>query len=83
MSSVKTYDDLFSNKPTKLGEVINSIGQEIIFYEHPIFREDYPILCVCHELKLISSTNYYDIDDILLTYDPVFINGDLVLLKKL
>lgn len=46
------YSKLMALKPTEYERMVNSLGQEIVFYEHPIKGDEAEVICVCHELEL-------------------------------
>ena len=72
------YEKLMSKNPTEYERFTNSKGQEIVFGEDPIEGCDAPIICVCHELKLASSSDFYETDDMLEShkeYEPSFEDG--------
>lgn len=72
------YAQLIQQQPTVYSKFINSIGQEIEFVEHPIKGENYPVICVCHELKLAACSTFYETVDMLADhkeYEPKFIEG--------
>tara|TARA_X000001382_G_C3069822_1_gene147098 strand:+ start:190 stop:444 length:255 start_codon:yes stop_codon:yes gene_type:complete len=74
------YEKLISNNPTEYERFTNSKGQEIVFVEHPTQGDNYPIICVCHELKLASSSDFFETDDMLEShkeYEPSFEDGKL------
>ena len=74
------YSNLMETNPTKYGEIINKKNQLIEFYEHPRYGEDAPVIAVCHSLKIASSTDFYELDDmtsIFEDYRPMFIEGVL------
>lgn len=61
---------------------VNSLGQEIEFVEHPIDGDTAQVICVCHELKLASSSGFMETDDMLedhKEYEPKFIGGKFVI----
>jgi hypothetical protein len=69
-------------KPFELDKMTNSLGQEIVFLEHPTEGQDAEIICACHELKLADYSTFYDLDDMLADhkeYEPTFVNGKLYL----
>ena len=43
------YEKLMSYNPSEYGSMVNSLGQKIIFVEHPIRGDEYPVIAVCHE----------------------------------
>lgn len=57
------YGILMAQNPTLLHTQINQSGQEIQYYEHPYYGEDYPVIAVSHEHQKAVLTNFYD------TYD--------------
>jgi hypothetical protein len=73
------YEKLTAYQPTEYGRMTNSIGQEIIFVEHPISGDFYFIIAVCHELKLAAATDFFELDDMTADhgeYEPLFIDGN-------
>lgn len=52
-----------SKDPFKFGSMLNSKGQTIEFYEHPILGDEAEVICVCHELKTASNSTFYDTAD--------------------
>lgn len=67
--------------PTEYGEIINSLGQTITFYEHPTKGDEYPVICVCHELQLAEASDFWETTDMEEPhgeYTPAFVNGELV-----
>ena len=76
------YEKLMKFKPFELDKMTNSLGQEIVFLEHPTEGQDAEIICACHELKLADYSTFYDLDDMLADhkeYEPTFVNGKLYL----
>lgn len=76
------YEKLISLNPTSYGKMINSIGQEIEFFEHPIKGDTTFVLCVCHQLKLASYSTFMETDDMTAEhkeYEPTFVNGILLI----
>ena len=72
------YEKLMSWNPTEYGKMTNSHGQVIVFVEHPIYGDEYPVIAVCNELKLASSTDFFELDDMMADhkeYEPSFENG--------
>ena len=67
-------------EPTKLGEIKNNLNQLIEFYEHPLKGDLYPVIAICHELKLAEITDFFELDDMTSPhedYRPLFIDGAL------
>jgi hypothetical protein len=75
------YKKLTALNPTKYGSMINSLGQEIIFVEHPLKGDEYPVIAICHELQLAGVTDFFELDDMMADhgeYEPWFNeNGEL------
>jgi len=72
------YEKLMAENPTEYGRMVNSYGQEIVFVEHPIHGDESPVIAVCHELKLASSTDFFELDDMMADhkeYEPNFEGG--------
>ena len=69
-----------SQNPTKYGQMTNSLGQLIEFYEHPTRGEVAPVICACHELQLADYSGFFETDDMTADhgeYEPSFVNGEL------
>lgn len=80
MSNKLNYTRLMALSPTKYTEMINSDGQLIEFYEHPIHGDSAEVICVCHDLQLASYSGFFDCDDMInldKEYEPLFIDGQL------
>ena len=74
------YEKLMKHNPTSLGIIVNSIGQEIEFFEHPLKGDEFPVIIVCHELKLADYSDFMETDDMIAShkeYEPKFINKKL------
>jgi hypothetical protein len=72
------YNKLIERNPYVYVKFTNSLGQEIEFVEHPIKGDTYPVICVCHNLKLAASSDFYETVDMLADhkeYEPKFIDG--------
>lgn len=72
------YDKLISQNPTEYGRMTNSLGQEIVFVEHPTQGGDYPVICINHELKLAACSDFCETDDMEADhkeYEPSFQDG--------
>tara|TARA_R110000803_G_C11951637_1_gene317747 strand:- start:603 stop:857 length:255 start_codon:yes stop_codon:yes gene_type:complete len=73
------YNKLMNHNPSEYESFVNSKGQNISFVEHPIVGDEYPIICVCHDLKLACSSDFFETDDMLADhkeYEPSFENGN-------
>ena len=69
------YEKLMGWNPMELGKMANSLGQEIVFYEHPILGDEAFIICACHKLKLAQDSDFLDLHDMVAEhgeYEPSF-----------
>lgn len=68
------YKKLMNANPTKLGELINQLGQRIELYEHPTQGQSFPIIAVSHEHAAAANTMFMDKGDFyyLSEYNPIF-----------
>lgn len=76
------YEKLMNLNPTSYGKMINSIGQEIEFFEHPLRGDEAEVICVCHDLKLAEYSTFFETDDMKAShgeYEPSFVNGILLI----
>jgi hypothetical protein len=74
------YKKLMEAEPTEYDRMTNSIGQEIVFYEHPYKGDEFPVIIVCHELELADYTDFMETDDMMedhKEYEPSFVDGKL------
>lgn len=74
------YAKLMANNPTEYDRMTNSIGQEIVFYEHPLRGDEFPVIIVCHALQLADNTDFMETDDMMQDhreYEPSFVDGKL------
>ena len=74
------YKKLMEYNPTEYDRMINSKGQEIVFYEHPLRGDEFPVIIVCHELELADYTDFMETTDMMEVhkeYEPSFVNGKL------
>jgi hypothetical protein len=74
------YKKLMEYNPTEYDRMINSKGQEIVFYEHPLRGDEFPVIIVCHELELADYTDFMETTDMMedhKEYEPSFVNGKL------
>jgi len=74
------YQKLMDRNPTSYGKMINDQGQEIEFFEHPIFGDESEVIVACHELKLASYSTFFETDDMTAEhgeYQPSFVDGQL------
>lgn len=76
------YQKLVDDNPTEYGRMVNSLGQEIVFVEHPYRGDEAPVICICHELKKASYSTFYELDDMLADhkeYEPSFQDGHFLI----
>lgn len=76
------YTKLMSHKPTSFGTMVNSIGQTIEFYEHPLRGDEAEVIAVCHDLQLAEYSSFFEIDDMIAEhgeYEPTFEDGKLLI----
>lgn len=69
------YLKLIDADPTSFGIITNSKGQQIEFIEHPRLGDEYPVICVCHELQLAEASDFFETDDMTADhkeYEPWF-----------
>lgn len=69
-----------AENPTEYSRMTNSLGQEIVFYEHPFKGDEFPVIIVCHALELADYTDFMEEDDMIAThkeYEPSFVDGKL------
>jgi hypothetical protein len=74
------YKKLMEYNPTEYDRMVNSKGQEIVFYEHPLRGDEFPVIIVCHELELADYTDFMETTDMMedhKEYEPSFVNGKL------
>lgn len=76
------YDKLMAHNPTEYGRMTNSLGQEIIFVEHPLRGDETPVICVSKDLKLASYSTFYELYDMTAEhkeYEPSFQEGNFLI----
>lgn len=74
------YARLMKLEPFKYGSMMNDMGQQIDFYEHPLRGEEAEVIAVSHEMQLAEYTGFYELDDMTAEhgeYQPAFIDGEL------
>lgn len=75
------FDKLMGLNPTEYDRMVNSVGQTIIFMEHPLRGDESPVICVCPELKLAQDSSFFETDDMMADhkeYEPIFKDGLLI-----
>lgn len=66
--------------PTEYTRITNKLGQEVVFYEHPSYGDEYPVIAVIHEYKVAVCTDFYDTDDMVAEhgeYTPAYMHGEV------
>lgn len=68
-----------SNSPFEYERMTNTIGQEIVFYEHPLRGDEATIIVVFPAFEAAFSSDFYDLNDMteIIDYMPFLINGEL------
>lgn len=69
------YTKFMSHNPTAYGEMVNTKGQTITFYEHTIKGDESEVICVCHELRLSDYSTFFETEDMMAEhgeYEPWF-----------
>lgn len=75
------FEKLMSHKPTEYGTMINSLGQKIIFVEHPTMGDEYPVIAVFINEKKAFATDFFELDDMTADhkeYEPILINNEII-----
>lgn len=65
-------------KPHEYERLINSLGQEIVFYEHPTFGDMDSIFVYFPKEDRLFDSNFFELDDMLADhkeYEPVIVDG--------
>ena len=57
------YTKLMAANPLEYSSIVNQANQTITFMEHPTKGEDYPVIAVCHALKVAYCTDFWDTGD--------------------
>ena len=86
--SVQDYALLIDRKATQYGVLINWCGQKIVFYEDPIYGDEFPVWVAFPDFEVAFLTSFFDVDDmneICGDYTPVFISqtGECKLLYEI
>jgi len=75
--SVKDYAMLIDQKATQYDVLINWYGQKVVFYEDPIYGDEFPVWVAFPDFEVAFLTSNFDIDDmneVKGDYTPVFIS---------
>lgn len=72
---VISKEKLMAKEPTHLRTIKNNAGQDVHFYEHPIYGDEHSVLAVIDEVAF--DTDFYDLEDFKLHtgYMPTLVNG--------
>ena len=74
------YTKLMAHKPTVYGEMVNSLGQTVVFAEHPLRGDEHPVICICHELELAGTSTFFETEEMEdEVYEPTFVDGRLLI----
>ena len=74
------YKKLKEWNPTEYGRMTNSLGQEIIFVEHPIHGDEVPVIVMFPDQERAFRTDFFELDDMTAEhgeYEPRLIDGEL------
>ena len=69
------YHKFMDQDPFEYGQMTNSKGQTIHFYEHPFYGDEHEIIVVCHSMQMVSDSGFFDIEDMTAEhgeYEPWF-----------
>ena len=77
------YNLMAEMKATVLGSMFNELNQELIFLEHPIHGDIFPIIVAFPEQQVAFPSDFYDLDDMMNAehseYRPFLIEGEMKL----
>jgi len=80
MSTKKlNYTKLMELDPFIYSEQINSLGQRILFIEHPLEGDSVEVICAFPDLKLAYYSDFFElgeIDEISGEYEALIIDGN-------
>jgi hypothetical protein len=89
------FEQVMSRNPLVLRTIRNFMGQRILLVENPVHGDEYPVIAVCPDYLVSTeegyvygvaeNTTFFDCDDMYRgsDYEPLFINGKLVLRYEL
>ena len=63
-----SFEKLMSKNPFEYGRFVNSIGQEILFLEHPTRGDEAEVICACPELQKADYSGFFETDDMLASH---------------
>ena len=64
-ASQRLYRKLNQLGATQLDEMVNSSGQRIEFFEHPIYGEDFPVIVSFPDYQVAFPSDFFECDDML------------------
>lgn len=59
------YNVLMKHDPCEYDRMTNHLGQEIVFYEHPLLGDETTVIAVYHKEKIAVSTDFWETDDMI------------------
>jgi hypothetical protein len=73
------YQKLMTLNPTEYSRIVNQREQEVVFYEHPLLGDEYPVIAVFPDLEVAVVTDFYDTEDMYegSEYLPVYMHGEV------
>jgi hypothetical protein len=70
------FKKLQEHEPTIYHEMINSQGKKVLFVEHPIVGDEYPVILIFPDYGVAFDSEFFDLDDMLADhgdYEPLLI----------
>ena len=76
---LKSADKFLSRNPTQLGTFVNSHGQTVDLYEHPVRGDSYPVYAVIN--NILFRTDFFETDDMYAgsDYEPILTENGFML----
>lgn len=65
------FNFLMLNDADCLGSHINDMGQQMLFFEHPLEGEDANVIVAFPEFKVAYNSGFYDLEDMTSTYHSI------------
>jgi hypothetical protein len=59
------YKKLMELNPTSYGKMTNELNQEIEFFEHPLKGDEHPVICVCHQMEVAQTSEFFETSDMM------------------
>jgi hypothetical protein len=79
----KFYEFLQQNNAFSYDQISNELGQKVVFYEHPIHGDEFPVIVAFPDQQVAFVSDFYDLDDMTqedsLEYRPFLWNMELLL----